>query len=477
MSDLDERYRTSLQELEPRGQQHLLHWWDSLDVDSREQLIGEIESIPWALVDELVESHIQNEPVDSIPADLAPAPVYRRTPTDDQGELYERAVLLGQELISAGKVAAFTVAGGQGSRLGVDGPKGAVKVTPVREKPLFQLFAEMICAARDRYGASIPWYIMTSPANHQQTVGFLSDHNFFGLPPQDVILFSQGMLPSFDFSGRILMSDKHQLALAPDGHGGSLKSLAASGALSDAKDRGIEIVSYFQVDNPLVQPFDELFLGLHRLTESEMSTKVTSKVDDLERVGNLCLADGRVSVIEYSNFPEELAHEKNADGTRKFDLGNLAIHLLDAGFIDRIVGTRFELPFHRAEKKVAWMDESGSLQTPPAEAPNSIKLEAFVFDALPLAASPLLLQIDRKEEFSPVKNAKGVDSAESAVRDQIHRAARWLESAGLEIPKDSNGEPAVVIEIAPSYAMTAEDVRRKATRPPSLIPGESIYLS
>ena len=206
-----------------------------------------------------------------------------------------------------------------------------------------------------------------------------------------------------------------------------------------------------------------------------MSTKVAPKVDDLERVGNMCLADGRLVVVEYSSFPDELAHLKNPDGSRRFNVGNLAIHLLETNFIDRIAGQSFKLPYHRAEKTVTWVDENGLERTPAT--PNAVKLETFVFDALPLASNPLLLEIDRSEEFSPVKNAKGVDSIETAIRDQIRRAARWLKSAGVEVPSNENGEFDVVLEIAPSYALTAEDVARNLKTPLRLQPGERIYLS
>ena len=477
LEDLNDRYEQCRKLLESRNQQHLLAWWDSLDGDSREKLLREIESIPWELVDELIPTHVLKEPPRHVPSDIVPAPAYPRIPTAELKPLYEEARELGRQLISTGKVAAFTVAGGQGTRLGFDGPKGAVAITPVRRKTLFQLFAEIIRAAIDRYGTPIPWYIMTSTGNYQQTKDFLEENKYFGLSAHNVFLFCQGMLPSFDFGGKTLMTDKDQLALAPDGHGGSLKSLVTSGSLKRMQQRGVEIITYFQVDNPLIKPFDELFIGLHRLTRSEMSSKVTPKADDLERLGNVCLADGRVVVIEYSDFPEHLARAKNPDGSRRFDLGSLAIHLLDVGFVERIVGHRFELPYHRALKEVAWLDEHGVQQTPPKGKPNAVKLETFVFDALPLAKNPLVLEIDRSEEFSPVKNARGVDSLETSIRDQIRRAARWLEAAGAKVPRNNDGEPAVTLEIAPSFAMSAEDVQRKLTNPSKLSAGEKIYIS
>ncbi len=347
-------------------------------------------------------------------------------------------------------------------------------VTPVGGKTLFQLFAETVLAAGRRYGALIPWYVMTSPANHDETFGFLARHDFFGLPRGDVFVFPQGMLPVFDFAGRLLLEDKHRLALAPDGHGGALKALLRSGALADMQARGVEIISHFQVDNPLVKPFDPLFIGLHVLTQSEMSTKVARKADDLERVGNVCLRDGRLTVIEYSEFPETHARARNAEGGRRFDAGNLAIHLLDVGFVQRITSRSFELPYRRAEKVVPFINDNGSLVSPITT--NAVKLETFIFDVLPLATNPLVLEVDRAEEFSPAKNLTGVDSLESAKRDQVRRACRWLEAAGVKVPRDPDGEPDVTVEISPLFALQAEDVVAKPDRLPPLEPGAAIYI-
>ncbi len=471
---MESRHRGCLETLRERGQEHVLLWWPELTPAQREQLLRDIESIPWNILDGVIESHVVRRPDRTVPDDLTPAEVYPQSPGPDREATYQAATVQGRELLSAGKVAAFTVAGGQGTRLGVDGPKGAVVVTPVGDKTLFQLFAETIGAARHRYQADIPWYIMTSPANHEQTIEFLAARDFFGLPRHDVILFAQGMLPAFDSAGRLLLAAKHRLALAPDGHGGSLKALATSGALGDMQSRGIEIISYFQVDNPLVKPFDPLFIGLHASTGSEMSTKVTSKADDLERVGNLCVSGGKLMVIEYSDFPDELAHERNADGGRTFDAGNLAIHLLNVDFVDRIAGDSFRMPLRRAEKAVVYVDEAGELQTPTS--PNAVKLEAFIFDALPLAQSPLVLEVDRAEEFSPVKNATGVDSLESSRRDQIARACRWLEDAGVTVPRKTDGEPDVTVVIAPSFALDADDVRRQRDGLLVLHRGDSVCI-
>jgi UDP-N-acetylglucosamine/UDP-N-acetylgalactosamine diphosphorylase len=461
-------------QLAAAGQEHVLRWWPQLEAAERELLLADIESVPWAEVAPLVATHVLRRPEVRAPRHLEPAPVHPATPDRARAEAYRAAARRGHELLREGRVAAFTVAGGQGTRLGVNGPKGAVAVTPLRHKSLFQLFAESILAARRRCGAALPWYVMTSSANHQATADFLRRHEHFGLPEGDVILFQQGMLPAFGFDGRVLMESRSRLALAPDGHGGSLKALSASGALADMGRRGIEVISYFQVDNPLVKPLDPLFIGLHAGAGSEMSTKVTPKADDFERVGNICRDGERLVVIEYTDFPPELATARTPEGRRRFDVGNLALHLLDVSFVERLAGGRFRLPYNRAEKKVPCIDGTGARMEPAT--PNGVKLEAFVFDALPLARNALLLEIDRGEEFSPVKNATGVDSLETSQRDQVRRAARWLEAAGVSVPRRPDGEPDALLEISPLLASDAAELRERLREPPRVPRGGRVYL-
>lgn len=471
MPTTEQRYQRCLAELRPRKQEHVLHWWSELTTDQRETLLTEIEAIPWSGLDPIIPTHVLSEPNCELPAGLEPAPVYQ--PSTDPSRDSE-AIETGRRLIRDGKVAMATVAGGQGTRLGIDGPKGAVRVTPVGDKTLFEIFGLTVLAARRRYDVPIPWYIMTSPANHRQTVEFFEAHNYFGLPTEDVFFFAQGMLPAFDFTGRLLLATKDRLALSPDGHGGFIGALRRSGALSDMNSRGIEIITYIQIDNPLAKPFDPLFIGLHHLTGSEMSTKVTPKADDVERVGNVCLCNGQVAMIEYSEFPEQYAYARNADGGRKFDAANLAIHALSVSFADRLAGGSLKLPFRRAQKAVSYIDDSGQVIKPTA--PNAVKLEAFIFDALPLAQNALVLQVDRREEFSPVKNATGVDSLETSKRDQNARACRWLESAGVTVPHQPDGNPNVTVTISPLFALDAEDVHGKAALLPNLEPGASFLI-
>ena len=301
-------------------------------------------------------------------------------------------------------------------------------MTPIRNKPLFQVFAEQLRAYARDFGKPIPWYIMTSDINDAPTRAYFQKHNYFGCNPADVFFFQQGMMPAFANDGTLLLAEKDSLALSPDGHGGSLRALDRSGALADMKKRGIEHLSYFQVDNPLVHCIDPLFLGLHDLTGSEMSSKTVAKAGPLEKVGNFVQGDGIVQVIEYSDLPESLARQTNPDGSLRFNSGSIAIHALRVSFIDRLNhGGDLKLPWHRAEKKVAYVDDRGATIKP--EKPNAVKLEQFVFDAIPLAKNAIVYETERAEEFSPVKNAEGNDSPATSRRDQIRRAARWQRSA------------------------------------------------
>jgi UDP-N-acetylglucosamine/UDP-N-acetylgalactosamine diphosphorylase len=205
-----------------------------------------------------------------------------------------------------------------------------------------------------------------------------------------------------------------------------------------------------------------------------MSTKVARKAHDLEKVGVLCRESGRLRVIEYTEMPEDLARQKNPDGARTFDAANLAIHLLDVAFVQRVAGHPAGLPIRRAEKAIPCLDAQGRKIEPTA--PNAVKLETFVFDVLPMAQNPVLLEVDRAEEFSPVKNATGPDSLETSRGDQIERAARWLEFAGKSISRGADGRPASAIEISPLFAQDRETVRARAHEIPPAPPGTPVYI-
>ncbi len=440
------------------GQDHVFRFWDDLSDDGRRRLLSQLADIDFEQLRGLVETHVHHPTPPGLPADMEPAPYVPLPETDDQREQRRRMHDRGAQLLSDGKVAAFTVAGGQGTRLGYDGPKGAFPIGPVSGRPLFQVFAEGLRAAREAAGAAIPWYVMTSEANDEATRAFFADHDRFGLPEEDVRFFRQGMMPAVDFDGRLILQAPDRIARSPDGHGGSLLALSRSGMLANMADRGIDHISYFQVDNPLVPPVDPVFLGTHVERESEMSSKMARKRDPGEKLGVFCACGDSLRVVEYSDLPDHLAEARDDDGRLRFQAGSIAIHAIARTFVERLAaGRTFGLPFHRAEKKIPCCDDDGNTVTP--EEPNGVKFEMFVFDALPMAGNPIVLEIDRSREFSPVKNAEGQDSPATARRDMVRLAARMLDEAGVDVPRDDDGEPAVQVEISPLAARTVGELK------------------
>jgi len=472
--DQDTTLNRARKRLKSHGQDHLLAFWADLSDGERHGLLRQIGALDLDQVDHWVARYVKGAESAAVPASFEPVPCYR----DGKGRVHDPKYLeakkLGEKLIAEGRVGAFVVAGGQGTRLGFYGPKGSFPATPVKNKPLFQVFAETILACSRRYGAVLPWYIMTSPLNHAQTVETFRAQDYYGLDPAQVFLFQQGTLPNFDFSGRILLADKDRIACSPDGHGGSLRALHASGALADMAKRGVDYVTYWQVDNPMINIFDPLFIGLHAMDRSEMSSKALQKTGPMEKLGNFCLVDGKVTVIEYSDLPGELANRRNPDGSLVFEMGSIGIHVISREFVERLNAHGFALPLHKAVKRIPCVDASGQ-PCSPAE-PNGVKLESFVFDAIPLAARAVVLETRREEEFAPIKNATGVDSAQSSREMMIERATRWLEASGIRVPRTPQGRPDCTIEIAPRFALCAEDVQANLHRVPALNPKGQYYL-
>ena len=468
-------------QLEPVGQDHLLRFWDELDDDARASLAEQIAELDLAELPRLIKTYVHAEQHADIPEGLAPAPYYPRNPASASrpwdAATYRDA---GERLIAGGKVGCFTVAGGQGSRLGYDGPKGCYPTGAVSNKPLFQIFADGIAATQRTYDCIVPWYIMTSPLNHTATEAFFAGNDHFGLDPANIMFFQQGTMPSLDKqTGKVLLADKGTIATNPDGHGGAIKALHVSGAAADMARRGVEHLSYWQVDNPNVRIVDPVFLGLHASapdSSGEFSSKMIPKIAPDEKVGVFCALDGRVRVIEYSDLPAELAEATHPDGSLRFLAGSIAIHAIGRAFIEKVAtDPAFALHFHRAVKQVTHVNiDSGELVEPSE--PNAVKLEKFVFDAIPLAEASIVFETDRTEEFAPVKNKTGVDSIESSKRLQTERAARWLEAAGVKIPRTGSGEPDCTIEISPLTALSAEQLRQRDDLPKAIDRGACVAL-
>lgn len=435
------------------GQGHIFRYWDELNAEEQTVLIRQAASIDLTELTSQATLLLQQNPTQTIAQNLLKPPPYIPHPENGGASKdFYQARALGEKALREGKVAAFTVAGGQGVRLGFNGPKGTFPVTPVTQKTLFNVFADKIRGASRVYNQRIPWLVMTSPSNHEATVQFFETQNYFGLHLDRVFCFPQGQMPAVDYSGKILLKNKNTIAFSPNGHGGSLEALVKSGCSKKMRECGIEIISYFQVDNPLTQCIDPAFIGFHFQNKSEMSSKMVLKKTVKEKIGVFCLQNDQLSIVEYSDLSEALQKSIEKDGQLSYRSGNIAAHLFSLDFIERIFdpNTPLALPFHRADKKIASLDNEGFVYTP--DKPNGIKFERFVFDVLPLSCNPIVVEVLRAEEFSPVKNAQGQDSLQTCLEDQLRRWTNWLNKVGVFIKTDPTGLPAFTFEISADFA-------------------------
>ncbi len=431
------------------GQPQVFAFWEQLSPAEQENLLAQASEIDLDEIQHLTATLLGGEGAPLDLNGLEPAPFEPLPENGGDAAAWETAKTRGEAALRAGKVAAFTVAGGQGTRLGYDGPKGTFPVTPLQNKTLFQVFAEKIRAAGVRYEKPLHWFIMTSHQNHAATAAFFEKNAYFGLEASRVHLFRQGRMPAVDLAGKILLESPGSIALSPDGHGGSLRALERSGALDLMEKEGIDMLSYFQVDSPLVRCIDPAFIGWHQMTGSQMSSKMIPKAYAEEKLGHFCTQNGRLVVIEYSDLPMPMQRQTDSSGKLQFLAGSIAIHLLDRDFVRQMASGAQSLPFHRADKKIPTVDAVGNRVKP--EKPNGVKFEMFVFDALPFASQPLVIETSRLQEFAPVKNPEGLDSPQTCREAQLRQFARWANANGAGIPVDESGLPGITFEVSPLF--------------------------
>ena len=452
---MSDRRALIAQSLAAVGQEHVLRYADELSPTELAQLLDQIETLDLARLERLIQEVLAPGTSTSGGAELQPPVLIERGDHPAAIERDKAARDRGEQLLRAGKVGAFLVAGGQGTRLGYDGPKGRFPVGPLTQRSLFAYHAQRVLASCRRYDAELPFYIMTSQANHASTVAAFEEAAWFGLDPEQVIFFSQGLLPAIDSDGKLLLASRSSLALSPDGHGGCFDAMERNGALADMERRGLEELFYFQVDNPLAQVFDPLFIGHHSLASAEMSTKVVEKSSPSEKVGVLATQDGRHCLVEYSDLSDDLAAQQDDSGRLRFRAGNIAIHMLRLSFIRQLLTEGSGLPVHRANKKVPCLDAHGQLVQPTQ--PNAIKMEMFVFDALSFASRVTTQDVDRADEFAPVKNAEGSDSPATARTALSDQARRWATAAKLPV-KDGD------LEVGPLFGLDFTEFRNTLTQ-------------
>ena len=437
--------------LERHGQGQVLKFWESLDAGGRARLLEQIAGLDFASITRmramLKDRHTAVEAAEP----EAPAVV------DLTGAERAAAVAEGEAELRAGKVAVLLVAGGQGSRLGYEGPKGAYSIGPVTGCPLFYFHARKIVGLCRHYGVRIPFYIMTSDANDGATRAHFEDHDYFGLDRNDVTFFMQGMWPALDAEGRIMLDQPGHIFMSPDGHGGTLTALEKNGCLADMERRGINTVFFFQVDNPLVEIADPAFIGLHVSRRADISVKLCAKRDPKEGLGVVVMRSGRYEMVEYTELTDEQANRRIASGELYFKYGSVAIHVFSRAFMKAEANKA--MPLHVAHKKIPVCADDGTVVKPDAN--NGYKFEKFIFDVLPDAQTVVNMAFDRAEEFSPVKNATGSDSPATCKHDMQAKWLRWFEAIGVQVPLNVQGAPVLPIEIDPAYALCAADLLKK----------------
>ncbi|MDO5582369.1 MAG: UTP--glucose-1-phosphate uridylyltransferase [Planctomycetia bacterium] len=499
-----------LKKLAAFQQEQVLEFWDELTEEQRSNLAAQIDRIDFSWINELY-THRNDPPASAALAYKAKEPVAYHL--SDQREKITpvcekdyaawnikpaEAIAAGEEALRKGKIAAAVVAGGQGTRLDFLHAKGIFPIGPISGVSLFQIHIERIRAMQRKYHTRIPFCIQTSPATHQETIDYFKENDNFGLDPEDVLIFCQGTMPSVEYAtGKLLLSAKDRIAVSPDGHGGFLAAInlpqedsplanvRANGILSELQRRGYEEIFYFQIDNPLIDICSPEFMGYHILSQSEFSTQVIRKQNPLDRVGNMVVVDGRLYVIEYSDLPNDVAERRKPDGSLEIWAGSIAVHGMNIEFLKNKAFYSSSLPFHIAKKKISYVvldknakNESGdplygTVLKP--DAPNAIKFEKFIFDLIPLARNPIVVEVDIQTCFEPLKNhpSQPKDNPQTVRRQLCALYKRWLNEIGIQVAPD------VSIEISPLFANSAieleSELKKRNLIPASRTIEKSVY--
>lgn len=416
---------------EAAGQGHVLDFVVDLEDSEKQALLTQLDEIPVELLDGYLKAAMAETSSSTSIDDISPfvGSVGRTTDT----KLVEDSYGVGMGAIRRGEVATLVLAGGQGTRLGYDGPKGMYNIGLPSGKSLFQLMAERIRKLTQLAGGEtvIPFFIMTSPLNHDETVQFWDSHNYFDLGRENVKLFQQGMLPCLTEDGKIIMETAYQVAMAPDGNGGIYPALVSSGSLDEMTARGIKYLHIFSIDNALVRPADPVFMGYCMNQGADLGNKVVWKAHPDEQVGVIATRAGKPCIVEYSEISSEMAERKDATGRLVFGAANICNHFYTLEFIREKILPNLGNMYHIARKKIKYYDgEKKETITPTSN--TGIKLESFIFDVFQLSEKMVVLDTQRSEEFSPVKNKPGSESdSPDTARAMISALAKkWVRAAG-----------------------------------------------
>ncbi len=448
---LHHKYVEERERAERHGQEHIFRFWNELSDDEKSKLVEHSLKIDYALISKLYNACVTSKKDEKYNNIDQPDLVSKYPYIPKHSE----ALKLGEDAIKRNELAILLPAGGQGSRLGFNGPKGLFPCTPISKKSLFQLFSEKILAAQKKYKVKFDVYIMTSEDNNKATIDFFEKNNYFGLEKKQFDFFIQGVLPSVDKAGKVLLKSKHEVFFNPNGTGGIYSGLAESNLLSKMILKETKYISYFNLDNPFMTPVDPLYLGYHIIFNSEISAKSIEKKPG-EPIGVIVKNKGRHRIIEYINLTPEDSVKKTPTGELFFKAGNIAIMILNVSYIERMHKLNLIDFSTAALKKVQHINNDGNLILP--EKPNAYKFEAFIFDPMPHAEKSFVFEVLREEEFAPIKNAEGEDSPKTAYQMQTDLFKKWLLHAGFS--------PDVVVklkhvEISPLFALDKEEFKEK----------------
>ena len=403
---MEENYKIALECLKKYDQEHILNNYENLSEENKQKLINQILTIDFNQIKELYESTKKEvsfandkiEPIDYVDKSVL---------SKQELESYDK---LGEEEIKKGKYAVVTMAGGQGTRLGHNGPKGTFKLGLENDKSIFEILIDNLKENNKKYNVIIPWYIMTSRENNEQTENFFKENNYFGYDKNAITFFKQGELPMCSEEGKLLIDESGIIKEAADGHGGIFESMRKNGIISDMKNKGIEWAFIGPVDNVLVKMVDPTLLGLAIQKNVLAAGKSVVKAGPTEKVGVFCKRNGKPGVVEYTEITTDLAEARDENGELKFGESHINCNLFNVNAIEEVSNKK--LPYHSAHKKAKYIDENGKLVVP--EKPNAYKFESFIFDAFDMLDDMAILRVKREEEFAPVKNAEGNDSPETA---------------------------------------------------------------
>lgn len=397
-------FNEAKQKLEPLGQTHLLRWFDTLTETEQDDLLAQIDALDPSIFD--VFSTYKNTG-EAERGKLEPLGALTLSDIAESRERFEHA---GLDAIRQGKVGAVLLAGGMGTRLGFDKPKGMFNIGETRQLSIFQCLINNLMDVVEKAGAFVPLFVMTSEKNDEDTREFFEEMKYFGYNPEFVHFFIQDMAPAVDSNGKVLLEEKGRLATSPNGNGGWFSSLVKAGFLGFLQREGIEWLNIFAVDNVLQRITDPCFVGATILSGCDCGSKVIAKADPQERVGVLCLEDGTPSIVEYYEMTDEMITRREADGTLSYNYGVILNYLFQVSILTDIMNDH--MPVHVVNKKVPYIDENGELVKPSE--PNAYKFETLVLDMIHMQKSCLSYEVERSHEFAPVKNADGVDSVVSA---------------------------------------------------------------